>query len=187
MKVILLFGSYNLQLLDDIIFRLGWDKSYEKSKQSVMYWLPFKWGWNDSRFQLPSHIALPKRLLLYSRERIADGRWLITMLQSSKGFLLTSQTGMGAAWAVYKTQEGNFASEWISHHFLSFLLHPLKFQTPSRETNIYRDTMLIVVLSTVVYIFDAGEGKHVKAISKRSKQASNHVPTEITQGWVQIY
>lgn len=41
---------------------------------------------------------------------------------------------------------------------------PVKFQAPSRETNICRDTMLIVELRGAVYIFGAGKSKHVKAV-----------------------
>lgn len=126
MKVILLFGNYNLQLLDGIMCRLGWDNLYEKSRKSEAYWLPFTWSWSTWRLQPPSHTMC---LLPRSRERIAAGRWWIATPQSTVGLGVTSLIGRGAAWAVYKTALGKFAPDCISLTSLPTLLFPT--QIPS--------------------------------------------------------
>lgn len=126
MKVILLFGNYNLQLLDGIICRLGWDNLYEKSRESEAYWLPFTWNWNTSRLQPPLHTMC---LLLYGGEGIAAGRWWMAMPQPAIRLGVTSLIEKGAAWAVYKTAVGKFAPDCISLCSLPTLLFPT--QIPS--------------------------------------------------------
>lgn len=124
MKVILLFGNYNLQPLDGIICRLGWDNLYEKSRESEAHWLPIAWSWNASRLQPPLRTIC---LLLSGGEGPAAGRWWIATPQPAEGLGVTSLIDRkGAARAVYKTAVGKFAPDCISLCSLPTLLLPTR-------------------------------------------------------------
>lgn len=126
MKVILLFGNHNLQLLDCIICRLGWDNLHEKSRES-------------EALLASTHMKLKRRKTpaafthhvppAYGGEGIAAGRWWIAMLQPARRLGVTSLIERGAAWAVYKTAVGKLAPDCISLHSLPTLLFPT--QIPS--------------------------------------------------------